>query len=834
MTPGWKAIAVIVLACVGAAPPPRGTKAVRAYPDEPLPPGAVARLGTNRHRSTASALVFVDGGRTLLTATGGRTLGRLDADTGRLRTEAHLPGPVSDRSWFSPDGRILAVPEAGGIGLWDTATARRRGRLAVSATFAVFAPDGRTLATVESAKGSGVIRLWNLASGKGRLFARLTDRIHDLAFGPEGNRLFAAMDGRCLCWDVASGRQIWKNDHTAPRLAVSPDGRTLLTTGSRQGHLYLWDAATGQRSATLQSPMGWTMTLAFAPDGRTFAQGTDAGVFLWDVGDRRLRHRFDRAGPHVAFAPDSRSVVTLGPLLQRWDTKSGKPLYPNTRAHGHLGAVTALAFAPDGRALASCGEDHSVRLWNLAGGGHRVLRRDAASVRRVSVRDDLSRFMVQAGVPPAFTLDGRFLVTATSGGRLVLTEVATGKEVRRFSFPASRSWTEVSAARLASDGTTLLALAETTSLTSTIEFDTPLRGWDVTTGKEVLATKVPQQPGALSPDGSLLLLGGTGKLREVPGGEERPLLGGADSVGSPFAFSPDGRLLAVAEPGFLVSDSGPAKALRVHEVLTGRQVARLAAPLGYCQAVAFSPDGRLLAAAGPDALYVWEAATGRRLLTLSARGRLTGWTPAGFATCLGFAPNGNVLATGHADGTILLWSMADARRQLTRPAPGAIDLEACWSDLASSNARVAWAAIDRLAGRPAPALALLRRLLRPDSVEPRWLAARLSDLDSSSFATREAATRELKRVVESVRGELRREREGAKSAEVRWRLRAILATKRPVVPPPAVVRQLRAVAVLERLGSTGAVALLRELARGGMEARLTREAKAAVRRLEKR
>src|SRR5437899_2202143 len=73
--------------------------------EEPLPPGALARLGTARLRTTASALAFAPGGRTLLTAADGRTLGRHDAATGGLREETHLPGPVTDRAWFSPDGR---------------------------------------------------------------------------------------------------------------------------------------------------------------------------------------------------------------------------------------------------------------------------------------------------------------------------------------------------------------------------------------------------------------------------------------------------------------------------------------------------------------------------------------------------------------------------------------------------------------------------------------------------------------------------------------------------------------------------------------------------------
>ena len=56
-----------------------------------------------------------------------------------------------------------------------------------------------------------------------------------------------------------------------------------------------------------------------------------------------------------------------------------------------------------------------------------------------------------------------------------------------------------------------------------------------------------------------------------------------------------------------------------------RQKRRIEAPLGYCRGLAFSPNGRLLAATGRDALHVWESATGKRLLHLPAKGRLTNW-----------------------------------------------------------------------------------------------------------------------------------------------------------------------------------------------------------------
>src|SRR5262249_15761184 len=142
----------------------------------------------------------------------------------------------------------------------------------------------------------------------------------------------------------------------------------------------------------------------------------------------------------------------------------------------------------------------------------------------------------------------------------------------------------------------------------------------------------------------------------------------------------------------------------------------------------------LFAASGSDALHVWETATGSERLHLSAEGRLTGWTPAEFARCLAFAPDGGTLATGHADGSVLLWDLAPAWKRLG-PAPGPLRAEADWQALAG-DARAAYGAIGRLAA-PDQSVSLLRDRLRPVPLDQRWLTERLAGLDSDSFAERE-------------------------------------------------------------------------------------------------
>jgi hypothetical protein len=337
---------------------------------------------------------------------------------------------------------------------------------------------------------------------------------------------------------------------------------------------------------------------------------------------------------------------------------------------------------------------------------------------------------------------------------------------------------------------------------------------------------------AFTPDGRLLLAA-HGKLTDLKTGRQRSLVNAPIDIGPPVAFSSDGRLLAVTEPHLL---SGPATAVRVYETVTGRLIARAEAPLGNYRGPAFSPDGQLLAAAGRDALHVWKSATGKRLLHLQAKGRLTQWNAATFGTCLAFAPDGKALATGHADGTVLLWDLAAAWASLTTPA-GPVDAEACWTDMALDDAAKAQTAIERLVAAPAKSLLLLKQKLGPVLVDPKWLASRLEDLGNEKFIVREAAMRDLEQVADAVESELRRLADKPPSLEVRDRLVRILKrldAGQADVPPLTEVRKLRAVAVLERIGTKDARAILRELACGAPDARLTQAAQAVLGRVDDR
>jgi hypothetical protein len=209
-----------------------------------------------------------------------------------------------------------------------------------------------------------------------------------------------------------------------------------------------------------------------------------------------------------------------------------------------------------------------------------------------------------------------------------------------------------------------------------------------------------------------------------------------------------------------------------------------------------------------------------------------------YARHLCLSPDGRRAFTALGDGTGLVWDLtpALARTGVLFQAAGQRELAAWWADLAGADAARAYAAVWRLADAPeAAVLAFLRKQLRP--VPPagfRELRKHIEDLDSDSLEAREKAYRYLERLGRAAVPALREALEKKPSAEARRRLGRLLARAGRPGHSPESLRGLRALQVLERMGSPRARRLLAELAAGEVHAPLTQEAKAAQQRLSRR
>jgi WD40 repeat protein len=302
-------------------------------------------------------------------------------------------------------------------------------------------------------------------------------------------------------------------------------------------------------------------------------------------------------------------------------------------------------------------------------------------------------------------------------------------------------------------------------------------------------------------------------------------------------FSPDGRLLAsrlqhpptpATKPGVEAKDDFK-EAVILAEAATGKVILRIES--GWINTLTFSPDGRVLATSDHQAVRLWELATGKEILTRARHGGLPGAPAQAYITALAFFPDSRAIATGMMDGTILVWDLpprAATARQLT-----AEKVAELWSDLAGDDAGKAYQAINMMAAAPARSLPYLKDHFRPaPQADPKRVEKLIADLDSEQFAERDAAAKELAKLGEQIEPDLRRVLKGQPSPEVTKRIESILARLQGQ-PSGESLRALRAIQVLEYIGTAEARDLLRKLA-DGAPARQTREAKMVLERMNSR
>ncbi len=575
------------------------------------------------HTRLVSSVCFSTDGRILASGSWDDTVKLWDVATGTLQRTLNSFGSVTGVH-FSPDGRTLAVESSSedswGIALLDVRTGTPRTWLDGDVLSMDFSPDGQTLV---SSYVDDKVRLWDVATGtllrtfKGRTDTKYRVHANSVRFSADGETLVSAasqtetrweMNKSYLIrqWDVETGepfKEIIVGTDTVSSVCWSADGQTL-ARGNLDGTIRLWDGATGEPFKMLIAHTDAVTSMCWGADGQTLASASQDGTIrLWDVETGLPRHTFtgqtSRAS-NMDWSSDKQTLVYSNHANGKvwlWDVETGipRPTFPfRIDEEGR-----SLSLSADGQMLAIASDDTTIRLWDVA--------TDTLRYTLPGHTRDVSSL--------CFSTDGQML--ASGSWDIRLWDIATGAPLRTFGRPTGY----IGLVRSMAFSPDRQTLASGHRLDSK---DYVIGLWDVNTGTL-----------------RHTLTGHTGEI-------------------SSLCFSPDGQTLASGNGLSWWTELGITEhTIQLWDIATGEHQKTFTGHVGSVESLCWSPDGHTLASGGGHSggepgwldykVRVWDVTTGELQKTL------TGHTDE--ILSVRFSADGQTLASGSEDGTVLLWEM---------------------------------------------------------------------------------------------------------------------------------------------------------------------------------
>ena len=570
---------------------------------------------------------------------------------------------------FSPDGNTFAVGSSTGIWLYDAKTHRELALLTGdrdTVDSVVFSPDGKTLV------GAGnTVKLWSTLTGESlATFTTFTDHeyIESGALSPDSTLIAAGttyfqpgrITGRIILWNAVTQANMitFQADMQGARsLAFSPDGKTL-ASGSNDGKIKIWDVETGKNSS-LAGHADAVRSIVYSPDGTKIASAgtySDHTIKLWDaVTGNHIHTMHSNNIMSIAFSPDGTQIVSGGGpqpqesgRIKLWDVRTGRKI---ATLSGHARDVQSVAFSPDGTQIVSGSEDNTIKLWNV-------------SSHTATATLEHTNFSTVA-----FSPDHTIFASTTDASRserkkIKLWNVATGRNIHTLEGHTDT----VQYLTFSPNGATLASGA----------WNGEIKLWNIATGQntDTLTGHRGIQSLAFSSHGTMLASGGQDgeiKLWNVATGQNIDILTGPRDQISSLAFSLDGETLASgARNGEIklwniatgqnthIKDKGSAYLVfspdgtilasnkYVWNVRTGQSIHTFDDT--NVSSLAFSPDGTILAVGSARKLKLWDIKTKEWVVPLDGH--------TNFIRYISFSLDQTTLLSGSGDGTVLLWDMS--------------------------------------------------------------------------------------------------------------------------------------------------------------------------------
>ncbi|MBI5927671.1 MAG: protein kinase [Chloroflexi bacterium] len=623
------------------------------------------------HTDWVRSVAFTPDGLRFVSASADDTLKIWEVESGALLYTLRGHSANVNTVVVHPDGlTVFSGADDMTLLRWDlnpgAVTEQFSGRGAPNGDLAI-SPDGHTVLT-----GSldGTVILWAIETGQvvNRLVGH-TAPVNSVVFNFNGQyALSGSDDTTAIWWNVLTGQVVLRlQGHTSPvtSVAISPDGETALT-GSQDGLLILWNLLTGEEIKRFEGYEGQVYAVAFSLDGQQALGGfEDSSLILWDVSTGEEVHRFEgHGGPvtSVEFSPRGGSILSgsKDATLVLWDIQTA------TRIREFVGQdapITRAQFTPDGTQILSAGENGVLILWDRETGAiiHRYENTIAGKIFGMDIAPTSNSFRIMAGgLNRVLTLwdaenetplhqfanlghggpvkdivvstDNQLMLSGSNDHTLILWDVSTGQEIRRFEGHTGRILT----AAFNADNSLIVSGSD----------DGEIILWDMATGQQVR-----QFTGHVGPVYSIVWQNSASRL--ISSGEDGQIILWDATSGAQIQqlTHQDTAILSLAlsaDEQFLLS--GGSDGTIILWTLAVEEVRRFTGHLGPVNSVAFSPDGQqVLSGSADESLILWDTNTGSEIRRYRRH--------IAAVNSVAFSPDGLTALSGSSDSTVILWDL---------------------------------------------------------------------------------------------------------------------------------------------------------------------------------